>query len=35
MDIVNVCMFGIILLVFLAQNWLPQMESWVRDRVQS
>ena len=35
MNVVNICMFGIILLVVLAQNWLPQMESWVRDRVTS
>jgi hypothetical protein len=35
MNVVNICMFAIVLLVVLAQNWLPQMEGWVRDRVQS
>jgi hypothetical protein len=35
MEIVNITMFAIILLVFLYNNWLPALESWVRDRVQS
>ena len=35
MEIVNITMFALLLLVFLYKNWIPGLETWVRDRTQS
>jgi len=33
MDLINITMFGIILLVFFYKNWIPGIMQWVQDRV--